>query len=445
MMYHKCCMFLPFTIVIFTILQYCNGKQPTGQFWHITDIHLDPNYTRFGGDPQIMCWAPTSQQEKEQSLPDVGKFGNHACDSPYTLVLSALQFMKQEQPEADFIIWTGDDVSHVNDDYFNSLKVLDIMSNITNEMKETFPNTPVFPSFGNHDVYPTNYFSPDNSDFWYLEIGKLWSSWLGEEAFQTFIRGGFYTKPHPTVPSVDIIALNTAIYNEENELISESTNLDPLDQFAWLEETLTQMAKNNKKAYISAHIPPGSSEKYVAPAGVHYFKPLYNKRFVDIIIKHSETIIGQFFGHEHTDTFKLYHDSYEKPVNVLFVAPAITPWAFNNNPGVRLVNYDLQTGLITNYQQFYLNLTEANLMKVADWKLEYDLLSAYNLPNVSYESLFQLAQLFAIPNDKYFGEYFFYNSVSYVTGCNLTCQRNQYCAITQLDYEAFAVCNRAAF
>src|SRR5690348_11763672 len=67
---------------------------------------------------------------------------------------------------------------------------------------------------------------------------------------------------------------------------------------------------------------------------------------------------------------------------------------------------------ILDYQQFYLNLTAANLEGKATWLLEYEFLDAFKLSNMSYESVDSLAQSFDLKeNNDTFQKYYNYNSV----------------------------------
>ena len=57
------------------------------------------------------------------------------------------------------------------------------------------------------------------------------------------------------------------------------------------------------QVYIAAHVPPGTFE--LAPA-FKWFHDLLNTKYLDIIDEHNDVIISQFYGHEHTDSFRLY-------------------------------------------------------------------------------------------------------------------------------------------
>lgn len=72
-----------------------------GKFWHISDLHLDPDY-KVSEDPLQVCPSAGSQP-----VPSAGPWGDHLCDSPWVLINSSIYAMKEIEPEPDFILWTG--------------------------------------------------------------------------------------------------------------------------------------------------------------------------------------------------------------------------------------------------------------------------------------------------------------------------------------------------
>lgn len=54
---------------------------------------------------------------------------------------------------------------------------------------------------------------------------------------------------------------------------------------------------------------PGSDERQRAdlPPAHASFTDFHNKRYLKIVRKYSNTIVGQFFGHLHSDTFRLVY------------------------------------------------------------------------------------------------------------------------------------------
>lgn len=58
------------------------------------------------------------------------------------------------------------------------------------------------------------------------------------------------------------------------------------------------------KVYLIGHVPPGFFEK---KRHKPWFREEFNKRYIDLIQKHHTVILGQFFGHHHTDSFRMFY------------------------------------------------------------------------------------------------------------------------------------------
>lgn len=74
---------------------------PAGKFWHISDLHLDPDY-KVSADPLQVCPSAGSQL-----VSNAGPWGDYLCDSPWVLINSSVYAMKEIELEPDFILWTG--------------------------------------------------------------------------------------------------------------------------------------------------------------------------------------------------------------------------------------------------------------------------------------------------------------------------------------------------
>lgn len=152
-----------------------------------------------------------------------------------------------------------------------------------------------------------------------------------------------------------MLVLNTNLYYDQNKLTMNTE--DPAGQFKWADRVLTEAANNREKAklcpfsaivpsfntkgyktehnsilliiyiksinvspdcclltvrmvsfqvYIIGHIPPGFFEK---KRGKPWYRPTFNKLYLDLIQKHHPVISGQFFGHHHTDSFRMFYSS----------------------------------------------------------------------------------------------------------------------------------------
>ncbi|KAG8227923.1 hypothetical protein J437_LFUL011851 [Ladona fulva] len=198
------------------------------------------------------------------------------------------------------------------------------------------------------------------------------------------------------------------------------------------------------------------------------FQERFNRRYLHLVHKYSQVIVGQFFGHHHSDSFRIIYN--ERGTGA-------------NNPGVRLYKFDTNTGQVLDYMQYYLDLSTANHLDSAEWRLEYNFTSFYGLTNISAASLHELAETFQASSTSeegspaqspgslsyngngqgsgssavslpvvshmlgadLFERYYRANSVGYHYGsrwgtCSATCRRGHYCSITKVDYAAFRDC-----
>lgn len=62
------------------------------------------------------------------------------------------------------------------------------------------------------------------------------------------------------------------------------------------------------QVYIAGHVPPGYFE-FVSNYHKRWYYDYYNERFVQIIRDHKDVIFGMFFGHHHSDTFRIIKDA----------------------------------------------------------------------------------------------------------------------------------------
>merc|ERR1712179_821435 len=146
---------------------------------------------------------------------------------------------------------------------------------------------------------------------------------------------------------------------------------------------------------------------------------------IELVEKNSDVIEIQLFAHHHTDSFKIFTGAASgSPIALGLVAPGLTPWNSTlapetgaNNPGLRLFEFNKTTGQIVDYHQFFLNLTKANEVNVAEWELEYSLLQYYNLSDMSVTSISSLLE--EVKNLLY--KHFCYTGCSVKMCCFLQC------------------------
>ncbi|KAM6371216.1 acid sphingomyelinase-like phosphodiesterase 3b isoform 2-T2 [Pluvialis apricaria] len=415
----------------------------SGRFWHITDLHWDPDYEAAVGAGQ-MCPSGGSRPG-----PAAGPWGSYLCDAPWRLLASAVHAMRNRLQRPDFVLWTGDDTPHVPDEKLGEEKVLHIIENLTSLIKETFPDTKVYAAMGNHDFHPKNQL-PGKEHRIYNRIAELWHPWLNDASVPLFRAGAFYSEKLPS-PSTRgrMVVLNTNLYYDRND--ETAGEEDPGGQFQWLEETLTNASRADEVVYIIGHVPPGFFEK---KRGKPWFRRGFNERYLKIVQKHHRVIAAQFFGHHHTDSFRMFYSDTGSPVNVMFLAPGVTPWKTTlpgvnngaNNPGIRVIEYDPGTLQVLDMVTYYLNLTRANMMATTweegfpTWEEEYRLTEAFQVPNGSAHSMQTVLERIS-KDPHYLQQYYEFNSVRYdLTPCEEACRVDHVCAIREVDFTKYNEC-----
>lgn len=159
--------------------------------------------------------------------------------------------------------------------------------------------------------------------------------------------------------------------------------VDPANQLSWLSKQLYKAEQSGNKVHITMHVPPDSRE---CTQGW-----LYN--YIRIVERFQDIIKGQYYGHTHVDEFRIIYSltNEEKPIGLEFIAPAITPFS-HNNPAYRV--YIMNSGgELSEYSNYYFNLTEANTgSNKPYWMHEYSSKEDLNLERLTpeeYDKLFK--------------------------------------------------------
>ncbi|XP_043791985.1 acid sphingomyelinase-like phosphodiesterase 3a isoform X2 [Apis laboriosa] len=419
----------------------CAVQGKIGYFWHITDIHYDPRYSA-QANAATACWN-TRNGGVGGGRKTPGKFGDYGCDSPWELVESAAKAMKTYRGEGiEFVLWTGDALTRTTG--MNAELRLQCLRNLTDLLSRTFKGLFVFPVLGHDDTVN------------FSQLAELWSTWLPQEALDTLKSAGYYTIEQ-TSEKYRIIFLNTNLWlnTADNRMLHHQSGAsvvdntqDPLNQWSWFQTTLETARRKEETVYIVGHTPPGVDDR---ESGASMLNERHNAKYLQLIRLYSDIIRGQFFGHWHTDTFRVVYNDNGLPVSWIMMAPSISPTTPGgpNNPGLRLYKFETTTGQVLDYTQYYLNLPEAN-SGTANWLIEYSLLEYYSLQEITAISLHDLADRFTQFNDYAFVRYYAANTVSLpreveqIWGCggplNGACALHHYCTVTRLNPESYKKC-----
>ncbi|XP_054721542.1 acid sphingomyelinase-like phosphodiesterase 3b [Uloborus diversus] len=415
-------------------------------FWHVTDIHVDQNYSRTG-NPLDLC------HDDNTDHPDNGLYGNFLCDSPLYLVNATINSMKIIEPHPDFVLWTGDNLPHTSGENPEWNLIFEAIKNVTELLKVSFPGIPVFPSIGNHDTFPPNMLIPNSTtDTVYknfLEKGG-WEDFLDENAKSTFIKGGYYSQI--IRPALRIISLNTILWYEPNTFTEGL--IDPVDQFQWFEDVLKNSSTSHEKVYIIGHVPPGYYNRVRYPEqSKPTYHPQYLATYLQLLKRYADIIIGQLFGHLHIDMFQLFQCDSGVFLSSSLLASSVTPWYHDSgdnssvpvNPSVRLMYYSHQDGQLKDYDQFFLNLTKLNSINKTEestsvYELLYKFTDFYKVPDLSTNSLVNVYEKLKENPDLYEAFYKFSTAGKETYPCDSHCKTAQMCSIACSSHDEYYYC-----
>lgn len=84
----------------------------------------------------------------------------------------------------------SDSFPHLPNSDYNQSEVLQLIRNVTSYLTMKFPNAPIYPLLGNHDVWPANE-QPDTADKYYVDILEKagWSHLLNTSEASSFKQG----------------------------------------------------------------------------------------------------------------------------------------------------------------------------------------------------------------------------------------------------------------
>ena len=355
---------------------------PTLKMIQLTDIHLDTKYIENGTvycDEPVCCREPASTYSRKKS----GKYGFLGrCDASVELLESFMDKAYELNP--DFIIWTGDNSPHnsknasQNDNYEASIIV-------KNMLDEKFKNEiPIYPALGNHEKYPSDLYIGDEAEL--LEnYGQIFKDYFYEEqAFETFRKYGYYTEKYKDT-NLRIVVLNCLLCDTWNFYIIGGRHEAAKKEFIWLEEVLRQAEKEGEYVYLIDHFPINSNFQLTECA----------QRLRALLDRFDYIIRGFFSGHTHLDDISPVRTYFEpKPIiNINYIAPPLTTYP-GRNPSFRQFILDSNTKNVIDYQQYRLNLTDANLKREANWYIVYNATQMFKVNDLT-----ELDKIFKIDVD----------------------------------------------
>lgn len=390
---------------------------PVNRILLLSDTHFDPYYTpglsNDCGEP-LCCRVPNPIGSGSTAA---GYWGDYNCDTPLQTLENLMQYLASNQDTFDWIYWTGDlpphNVWNQSRDY-----ELFILNTTVSLLQKYLPNKIVYPAVGNHESSPVNSFPPpyitgNQSNEWLLNaFADQWSAWLPPSALETIRWGGYYNAK--IRDGLRVISLQTNYGNSENYwLLINST--DPAGQLAWLVDQLQAAEDSGDKVHIIGHIPPRDTIQW------------WRTNYIKIANRYESTIVGQFFGHTHTDSFSVMYDvnNSSRPFSVVNVGGSITTYQ-GLNMGFHVFtidgDYSGTTNTLLNAEGYYMNVSDANLSNQPKWLKEYDAKSAYGMSSLGPEDWDALIGQFEQNDDLFMKFYTYYYKMNPQGPCDASCK-----------------------
>ncbi|XP_044598927.1 sphingomyelin phosphodiesterase-like [Cotesia glomerata] len=411
----------------------------------ITDIHYDPLYQPSGNadcDEPTCCrrGQNTNGKINEKSAGFWGDYNN--CDLPWHSIVDALEHIKTQHLTFDFVYFTGDIIDHGIWETSQQRNIESIKKCFT-IIKNTFGDIPVYPIFGNHESHPLNLYSPDyikndslSTEWLYELMADIWieAGWLPPSVKDTILKGGYYNvSPRP---GFRIISLNSNVCYIYNWWLFYDPQ-DPGGQLQWLADNLLIAEKNKEIVHILSHIPPGSTE----------CQHTWSREYKKIINRFSHVIAAQFNGHTHNDEFNLFYNpnDSDQVINIAWNGGSLTPYA-NLNPNYKVYEADNNSYVVQDIETWMYNLTEANenFLKRPNWFKSYSFKEAYNLEDLSKNSLNQLVNKmikYSSILQTYHKNFFKHAAPSLKNECDNDCLKEYICRIVRSSSDDKSECN----
>ena len=192
----------------------------------------------------------------------------------------------------------------------------------------------------------------------------------------------------------------------------------------------------NDRILLLIHLPFGIEEMLLIP----FYHLFFEQKLFSIIEKYSQNIIMCLAGHRHQDTFRVYSTS--TTTMGILTHPSISPLDFFTDPSIRHYTYDRKSLTLIDYDQYILNLIEAERTQTDEWTLAYRFSSWYHQTDfLTSKSLLKLIDL--IHRDFYYLKRFLLTE-HYRERFIITAQkiRQTLCSLKLYHYDEFFYCTR---
>lgn len=387
----------------------------------ISDIHFDPFHdpgkakqlasASASGWKAILASSPSSnQQEAFEQLQE--QCHAKGVDTPPALLRSTLAAIRAQQPNAKFMMVSGDLVVHNFTCRYRALFqgasaadygafVLKTISYVVKELRGVFPGVPVYLALGNNDSGCGDYQFDPGGEF-FAKAGAILASGLpgadrSAAARQFTADGDYSVMMAAPMKNTRLVVLNDTLFSPKYKTCGgkhDSKGAD--DEAAWLKEQLEQARGLHQRVWVMGHIPPGidpfsTAKQFRNICGGD--KPdmfLSTEEIPNLMVDYSDVVKLGIFAHTHMDEVRLLgHASGDaspgKQVAVKMI-PSVSP-VHGNQPSFTVAGIDSASAVIRDYTV----IAASNQSGInTKWKPEYSYAQAYRQTEFSAQALNKL-------------------------------------------------------
>jgi sphingomyelin phosphodiesterase acid-like 3 len=404
-----------------------NAEQGDISALFISDVHFDPFHdpakVKELAEAPVDNWrsilsAPSSDDQEQAFTALQQSCHARGVDTPFALLRSSLQAMRAREPDAKFMMVSGDLIAHAFTCRYATLFpgaapgdyqafVIKTLSFVMEELRAEFPELPIYVAMGNNDSGCGDYKLDAGSDF-LAQAGRIVGEGLPSsqrpEAIQEFREGGYYsvTMAEP-MRNTRLIVVNDLLLSPKYSTCGDRGELAPgKAEMTWLSRQLQEARESGQRVWVMGHIPPGI-DPYSTVAkfrdvcgGEAPVEFLSSDRMSELLVEYGDVVRLGVFGHTHMDEMRLLEPEggeakgAEANRVAVKVVPSISP-VNGNNPSFTAARVNPNSATLENYDV----IAASNQTGIAtDWTTEYDFAKTYHEPEFSSSTLKKLIDEF---------------------------------------------------
>lgn len=433
------------------------STKPKGKALLISDVHFNPFY-----DTAIVSQLIAAEYTDWEGIFEkstVTSYGAYSQDTYYPLLKSSFEQMQNIDKNPDFIVITGDFISHNFEEVYSSITqinntdsfkkfIIKTESFIAQQLEKIYPNTPILPVLGNNDGFCGDYNIEANgaflSFFARLWLPRLQNAYNKKEFETSFAKGGYYAIGLPWDSTQVFIGLNSVFFSPSH-FSGKHTNYcggkpsmsAGWEQLQWLQQTLENCKAQNKKVWLAYHIPPGMDIYNSRNCGK--LTPMwlagFNDSFLNIIRQYSGSIVANFAGHTHMDDFRVMENN-GAPISFIHITPSISP-VNGNNPAIQEIVWKPADMTLENNITHYFKGIE--VVGNNTWLPEYNFNTTYGEQGINMNTLNSVTNKIFNNTDSARGKYFKFYEVD-KTSTVPNDWRAYWCGLNKLTEKEYKAC-----